>query len=381
MPGFVITLVLFPRLMEIGIIRRLVYSVTLSIIFVLVIVLFMGVVLGVDPTPGNFDPAIAVFLALMLMIWLFEVFFPGSRFQELMTPHLSRSGGYQAIRKNFSRQLHAALDRRQAATTTVVYHESQWSGRNHINHSYLLNVGIEINIQQVVEYKGKNSGSAILPPPFPKTRYLELVVREYNDGRVSLIDDLRVFPVHAARIHNNTISGFKQKHEILDISERIYKKTPVTEVQWIYSNDFHLFAITHPEDTLDQMVDRIITKIDQIVTSLQCGILVTFHAEDQKLRRDAYDAVIGKPKPATPAPVRTAEYRRRPQIIVEPDERDRGSMQKKILSDLDMFGITPASFRNTDRLIDRIVIPKEADINKQVLARIEEILDDDWLYT
>jgi len=89
----------------------------------------------------------------------------------------------------------------------------------------------------------------------------------------------------------------------------------------------------------------------------------------------------GNPKPATPAPVRTAEYRRRPQIIVEPDERDRGSMQRKILSDLDMFGITPASFRNTDRLIDRIVIPKEADINKQVLARIEEILEDDWLYT
>jgi hypothetical protein len=56
-------------------------------------------------------------------------------------------------------------------------------------------------------------------------------------------------------------------------------------------------------------------------------------------------------------------------------------MQRKILSDLDMFGITPASFRNTDRLIDRIVIPKEADINKQVLARIEEILEDDWLYT
>jgi len=417
MPGFVITLVYFPRLMEIGIVKRLVYSVILSIIFV---ILFMGMVLGVDPTSGNINLAIARFLALMLVVWLFEVFSLGSRFQEWMTSRLSRSRSYQAIRKNFSRRLHAVLDRRQAATTTVVYHESQRSGKNHVNHSYLLNVGREIEILEIVEYKGKTSGTAILPPPHPKTLYVELIVREYNDGKVSLVDDLQVYPVHVARNLNRTILGFKPKRGILDISERIYKKTTVTEVQWIYSNDFHLFAITHPDDTLDQMVDRIIAKIDQIVTSLQCGTRVTSQAEDQKMRRDAYDAVIGKPKPATPAPVRTAESKRhpqiivepdvedrrdaydavigkpkpatpapvrtaeskrRPQIIVEPDERDRRSLQKEILKDLDMFGITPASFRNTDGLIEKIIIPKEADINKQVLARIEEILGDDWLYT
>ncbi|MGA2913226.1 MAG: hypothetical protein ABSE07_06890 [Methanoregula sp.] len=379
-PGFVITLVLFPRLMEIGTIRRSVYSVILSIIFVLVIVLFMGVVFGLGPTPGNIGPVISVFLVLMLIIWLFEVFFPGSRFQESIAPRLFRSKGYQAIRKNFSRQLHAALDRRKAATTLVVFHESQRSGRNHINHSYLLNVGREIDIQQIIEYKGKTSGS-VLPPPDPKTRYVELTVREYNDGMESLVDDLRVYPVHVTRNLNRTVLGFKPKRGNLDISERIYTKTTVTEVQWIYSNDFHLFAIAHPDDTLDQMVDRIIAKIDQIVTSLQYGTRVTPHTEDQKLRRDAYDAVIGKPKPATPAPVRTAESRRRPQIIFDPDERDRRSMQKEILSDLDMYDIMPASLHNTDRLIEKIFIPKEADINKQVLARIEEILDDDWLYT
>ena len=56
-------------------------------------------------------------------------------------------------------------------------------------------------------------------------------------------------------------------------------------------------------------------------------------------------------------------------------------MQEKILSGVDMSGIMPSSFRNTNRVIERIVIPKEADINKRVFARIEEIIDDDWLYT
>ena len=46
-----------------------------------------------------------------------------------------------------------------------------------------------------------------------------------------------------------------------------------------------------------------------------------------------------------------------------------------------MSGIMPASFRNTHRIIERIIIPKEADINKRVFDRIVEILDDDWLYT
>ena len=419
MPGFVITLVFFPRLMEIGITGRLVCSAILGTIFALVLVLFMGLVSGADPTPGNIDPAVAVFLALMLMIWLFELSSPGSRFREWTAPRLSRSRRYQTIRKNISRRLHAALDPGHAAAITVVYHESQGAGRNHISHSYLLNVGREIDIQQIAEYKGKNSGSALVPPPHPRTRYVELAVREYNDGRVSLVDDLRVHPVHVARNLSSSIPGFKPKRGILEISERIYTKTPLTEVQWIYSNDFHLYAIAHPDNTLDQMVDRIITKIDQIVTSLQCGIRVTSPAEEQKIRRDAFDAVIGKPKPVTPAPVRTAEStrrphilepeeskrrsaydaviakpkpvtpapvrtaesRRRPQIIVEPEAGDRRSMHKKILKDLDMFGITPASFRNTDQFIERIIIPKEADINKQVLARIEEILDDDWLYT
>jgi len=72
---------------------------------------------------------------------------------------------------------------------------------------------------------------------------------------------------------------------------------------------------------------------------------------------------------------------RPPQIITGPDERDRRSIREKILADAGMSGMMPASFRNTDRIIEKIIVPKEVDINKRVFARIEEILDDDWLYT
>ncbi len=379
MPGFVVTLVRFPWLNEIGVVRRLIYSVVASIVFMLVFVLVMDI-LGVDPVPGIIGPWVAIFLGLMLIVWLFEVFFVGKRFQEWIAQRLSRSVKYGVIRRNFSRRLHAALDLRQVSTTVVVYHETRRSGRNRISHSWLLNVGREIQIQEIVGYKGKTSGRVILPPPHPKTRYIELAVVEYNDGRTSLAEDLQVYPVHVTRNLTSTIPGLRANQGILDVSDRIYKKTDVTETQWIYTNDFHLLAVTYPDDTLDQLVDRVIARIDQIVISLQCGIPVTPVAEEQKVHREPGIAVTAQSKPAAPAPVRRAKTSPSPKIIAGPGESDRRSMQEKILSNVDMAGITPASFRNTDRLIERIVIPKEVDINRHVFARIEEILDDDWLY-
>ncbi len=380
MPGFVITLVRFPGLHEIGVVRRMVCSVIVSLIFMLAFVLFTGI-LGVDPGPENTGPVIAVFLVCMLIVWLFEVFSAGRRFREWIDSRLCNFWAYEVIRRNFSRRIHAALDPRHYSTTIVVYHESRRSGRDRISHSWLLNVGREIPIQEIVEYKGKTSGRVILPPPHPKTRFIELAVLEYNDGRVSLVEDLQVYPVHVSRDLTGTIPGFRPKPGILDISDRIYKKTAVTEVQWIYTSDFHLLAITWPDDTLDQLVDRIIAKIDQIVVSLQCGIKVAPSIEDRKVQRDAGVAATGKPKRSTPVPDRTAETMRPPQIITGPDERDRRSIREKILADAGMSGMMPASFRNTDRIIEKIIVPKEVDINKRVFARIEEILDDDWLYT
>jgi len=379
MPGFVITLVRFPRLNEIGVIWRLVYSVIASIVFILAFVLVMNI-LGLDPNPGNIGPVIAVFLTCMLIVWFSEVFSAGRRFQEWIDSHLSRSVTFGVIRRNFSRRIHAALDPGRTSTTIVVYHESRSSGRNRISHSWLLNVGREIAIQEIVEYKGKTSGRVKLPPPYPDTRYIELAVLEYNDGRVSLVEDLQVYPVHVARNLTSTIPGLNPKRGILDIADRIYKKTAVTEVQWIYSSDFHLLAVTWPDDTLDQMVDRVIAKIDQIAVSLQCGIEVPHVAEDLKVHSDAH-AVTEKQNPSGHAPVMTEEIRQPHQTIAGPDWGDRRSMQEKILSGVDMSGIMPSSFRNTNRVIERIVIPKEADVNKRVFARIEEIIDDDWLYT
>jgi uncharacterized membrane protein len=71
-PGFAISLIYFPRLTDIQLIERLIYSLVLSIGSVIVLVLFMDVVLGIYTTPRNISIIICVFSVFALMIWQCE---------------------------------------------------------------------------------------------------------------------------------------------------------------------------------------------------------------------------------------------------------------------------------------------------------------------
>jgi len=103
----------------------------------------------------------------------------------------------------------------------------------------------EIDIQQVIEKKLKVTDSVIVRPPYPRTRYFELVIREYKEDELSLVDDLQVNPVLVTKDPDRLFLGFVRKQGTVKITERIHTKTSTSEVQWIYSHDFHIFAIIH----------------------------------------------------------------------------------------------------------------------------------------
>ena len=262
--------------------------------------------------------------------------------------------------------------------TEIVYHEYQKSGRNHIDHSYLVDVGEEIDIQQVMEYKWKVFDSVILKPPHPRSRYFELVINEYFHDGTSIIDDLSVYPVHVTKKPGIRILGFMIRRGDWHITERIYKKANTTEIQWIYSDDFHLFAITHAQDNLDRMVEQIVTKIDEIATSVKSGYRVYSHMENQRMRREAFDAVMESQSGITinkTAILKHPEF----QLIAELGEGDRRKMQDEILQDLVALGATLDTFGGSNKILAKINIPEQSDINKQ-LAHIEELQDLGWLF-
>jgi hypothetical protein len=262
--------------------------------------------------------------------------------------------------------------------TEIVYHEYQKAGKNHVDHSYLVDVGDEIEIQQVMEYKWKVFDSVILKPPHPKTRFFELVIREYRESGSSMIDDLQVFPVLATKSPDWKIFGFTIRRGDWKITERIYKKASTTEIQWIYTDDFHLFAITHAQDQLDPMIDAIVAKIDEIATSIKSGYRVYSHMENQRMRREAFDAAMESQSGITinkTAVLKHPEF----QLIAELGDGDRKKMQEEILRDLVALGATLDTFGGSNKIIAKIEIPEKADITNQI-SRIEELEDLGWLF-
>jgi hypothetical protein len=478
-PGFALSLVIFPRLTYMSIFDRLVYSAVLSITSDIALVLFMGVVPGLEPTLENLTLVVCVFSAGVLMFWLCERWYLNRRLKKHPEPQISEDSlNHQ---RYYSREINAAKDQfRQDTRTVVVYHESErLSGINFVNHSYLMDVAEEIDIQQVAENKLKVTDSFILESP-PKTRYFELIIREYNEGPLSLVDDLQIYPVLVTTKPDTKFPGTTLQRETLHTTERIYKKTSTEEVQWIYSHDFHIFAFIHAEDNLDQMVNRILGILDEIVISTKSGILIYSSAGERQILRSSFDAVMEKPRGTA---VKTPEIPQRPEVqpVVQPRDKTRRpvilpsvqheeihgymegqiwatttaiperpviqpgaeqkdiqkipdiqphvlpmdrqkrpvlqtivepktiptrpevqphiqskknmtqvenklevasirKLQKNILRDLNMFDLTPDSFRRSQKNIEHIQIPKKSDVNKKLSEAEEEMMDLDWLY-
>ena len=381
LPGFCLSLIYYPRSTDLSIIERLVYSTVLSIGSVMVLALFMEFILGVNTTPRNLTLFIVLLCELALMVWWGERWYLKSRLKSRIDPLLS--GDYRAL-QNYSRQVKGSArdlilrNKRRG----VVYHTYQKDGENHVDHTYLLDIGDDIDIQQVIEYKGNVSDLELVQPPYPKTRYVELVIREYVEDGVSLVDDLEIYPVLLAKKTDIKIHRFVLKYGSAAITERLYNKDSTSETQWIYSYDFHLFSIIHAEDSLDQMVDRIIAKLQEIVISVHRASPVSSHIEVTQMLREAFDTVMEQPEPATPTTFITAELGQSPEVQVhaEPNATDRRTLQMEIIRHLKIFGITPDSFGGSKKGIEKIKIPKKSDVNKQLADEEEEIKDLTWLF-
>ena len=503
-PGFALSLVLFPRLTDLSILDRLVYAAVLGITSAIAFVVFMDLMPGLEFTLENLTIIAGVFSAGALMVWLGERWYLNRRLITHPEPQVSEdSPDHQ---RYYSREINAAKDQfRQDTRTVVVYHESErLSGMNFVSHSYLLDVAEEIDIQQVVENRVKGTESFILESPYPKTRYFELILLEHDEGPSSLVDDLQIYPVHITTKPDTKYPGTTLQRDTLLITERIYTKTSTEEVQWIYSHDFHIFAFIHAEDSLARMVDRILGILDEIVIAVQSGVRITSSAGDRQILRAPFDVVSEEPRgiavetpevrqyPEVQPVVQPRDKTRRPVILpggqdeeipgdsegeiwvatttvpkrpaiqtrVEPEELQPGvlsqgipertviqqgaeqkdiqkipdiqprvlpvesqklpvlqtvvkpetipmrpevqprilskknmtpvenklevasirKLQQNILRDLNMYDLTPDSFKRSQKNIEHVKIPKKADVNKKLSEAEEEMMDLDWLY-
>ena len=332
-PGFALSLVIFPRLTDLSTVDRLVYSIVLSISSCIASVVFIDIVPGLDVTLDTFILIISVFSLLLVLFWSAERYYLNSHLKKKEPKTLKDN---QDLQKYHSRGINATKDRfREDTRTVVVYHESGKSGISHIGHSFLIDLGEEIDIQQVAENKLNINDRYVVDPPYPKTRYLEVIIREYNDNGLSQVDDLQIYPV---LITKNPIRSFPAAPQpgTLQITERIYQKTNNTEIQWIYSHDFHIFAILHAEDTLNHMVDLILGKLEEIVTSLKGEIQRSSSQKNRQVLKNEPDTVSDN---ACPTPSQTVKISR--QFEFRPGVHSKSNQERPLILPGDHFEDIP----------------------------------------
>jgi hypothetical protein len=308
-PGLALSLVMFPRLPELSTIDRLIYSLVLSISSSIASVVFIDIVPGLDLTFDTLILVISVFSLALFLLWTAERYYLTSRLKK-QEPEIPKNN--RDLEKYHTRGINATKDRFRADTrTVVVYHENWKSGPNHTGHSYLMDAGEEIDIQQVADNKLNKGDSYIVNPPYPETRYFEVIIREYNDNALSQVDDLQIFPVFVTKNPIKSPGSHALPPGALQITKRIYQKTSTTEIEWIYSHDFHIFAILHAEDTLSQMVDLILGKLDEIVTSLNGGVRRSISKKDRHSETDASNTFLDIPRRT---PHQTEKFSRLPEF-------------------------------------------------------------------
>jgi uncharacterized membrane protein len=108
-PGFTISLLFFPRISDLRLIERLVYSTVMSIGSVIAIVLFMDVFLGVNTTPRNITLFILAFSALALFIWFCERRYMKSGLKLYLDSMIS--GDYRILRNYYYQLLDSIMGR------------------------------------------------------------------------------------------------------------------------------------------------------------------------------------------------------------------------------------------------------------------------------
>jgi len=286
-PGFAISLVIFPRLTDTSRFDRLVYSAVLGITSAIAFMVFMDVVPGLEPTLENLTLVAGVFSAGVLMLWLCERWYLNRRLTKHPEPQISEDS--LSHQRYSSREINAAKNQ---------FRQEIRGDRQILRSSF----------DAVSE---KPRGTAVTTPEIPQRPEVSPVVQPRDKTRR---------PVILPSVQHEQIHG--------DSEGQIWVATTA-------------------------MLKR---------PAIQTGV----EPKTIPTRPEVQPRIQSKKN------MTTVEYKIEVASIRK--------LQKNILRDLNMFDLTPDSFKRSQKIIDTIRIPKKADVNKKLSEAEEEMLDLNWLY-
>jgi hypothetical protein len=173
----------------------------------------------------------------------------------------------------------------------IVYHKTHRIGWRHSRHTYLVDAGSEIEIQQLVVSNLYENFP--LDPPFPATRFFEIEIEEVRKGINKTFIFQNIWPVRAKRKPDWHILKFRIRRGSWMITERIRSMTNDGETQWLYTDDFNiLFISSGGRHDGAMLTSLIIAKLNAIVQSIRSGARIPSEFENQQSCRQAFGTIF-----------------------------------------------------------------------------------------
>ncbi len=173
----------------------------------------------------------------------------------------------------------------------IISHKIHRIGWHHSRHSYLVDIGNEIEIRQLeISDLFEN---CLLDPPHPSTRFFEIEIDEIRAGTAKTFVFQNIFAVRARRKPDWRILKFRLRRGSWTITERIQSKSKNIETQWLYTDDFNILFVSSGGTHDGAMLASLITeKLYAIARSIRSGSPLPSEFENQQSCRSAIGEIF-----------------------------------------------------------------------------------------
>ena len=164
--------------------------------------------------------------------------------------------------------------------TGIVEHKSLRYNWELVRHSYLVDVGNEIGIQQV-EISPPDTYH-LLDPPYPVTRFFEIEIDQIQKNGRTVFSFRNICPVQIDQRPELPLLSHRIGKESWNITKRLHAQEGETETRWLYTSDFFLLSVSSGDrHDLGTLLSLILGRLNMIALSVLSGKRIRSEVENQ----------------------------------------------------------------------------------------------------
>jgi hypothetical protein len=175
----------------------------------------------------------------------------------------------------------------------IVEHKSLRYTWELVRHTYLVDVGSEIGIQQVELsplYENR-----LLDPPWPLARFFEIEIDQIQKNGRTVFSFRNICPVETEQKPGLNLFNRQIRTGSWNVTKRMHSQEESVETRWLYTDDFFLISLSCGDrHDLSMLLSQILGRLNLIAISIQSGNRIRSEFENQLDCRAAIGTIFSE---------------------------------------------------------------------------------------